>query len=396
MPKPKLIRITTVPVSLRTLLKGQHRFFSENGFEVIGVSSAGDVLDEVSQNEGIPTVAIEMSRKISPFKDLKSLWQFYRFCKKEKPDMVHSHTPKAGIVGMLGAKLAGVPVRIHTVAGLPLMETTGLKRKMLIAVEKLTYACSTGVYPNSKGLYDFILKQKLSRKDKLKIIGNGSSNGVDTQFFSTENVSAETKENLKKELGIKKEDFVFVFAGRLVSDKGINELVEAFSEVSGSKYQVAGREVKLLLVGPEERELDPLKPETLTEIEENPDIISVGYQRDVRPYYAVADALVFPSYREGFPNVVLQSGAMGLPAIVSDINGCNEIITDQKNGLIIPPKDSPALSGAMHKMIADTTLYQYLKSNARPMITARYQQQEVWNALLDEYRQLLKTNQKKS
>lgn len=396
MPKPKLIRITTVPVSLRTLLKGQHRFFSENGFEVIGVSSAGDVLDEVSQNEGIPTVAIEMSRKISPFKDLKSLWQFYRFCKKEKPDMVHSHTPKAGIVGMLGAKLAGVPVRIHTVAGLPLMETTGLKRKMLIAVEKLTYACSTGVYPNSKGLYDFILKQKLCRKDKLKIIGNGSSNGVDTQFFSTENVSAETKENLKKELGIKKEDFVFVFAGRLVSDKGINELVEAFSEVSGSKYQVAGREVKLLLVGPEERELDPLKPKTLTEIEENPDIISVGYQRDVRPYYAVADALVFPSYREGFPNVVLQSGAMGLPAIVSDINGCNEIITDQKNGLIIPPKDSPALSGAMHKMIADTTLYQYLKSNARPMITARYQQQEVWNALLTEYRQLLKTIKKGS
>lgn len=396
MPKPKLIRITTVPVSLRTLLKGQHRFFSENGFEVIGVSSAGDVLDEVSQNEGIPTVAIEMSRKISPFKDLKSLWQFYRFCKKEKPDMVHSHTPKAGIVGMLGAKLAGVPVRIHTVAGLPLMETTGLKRKMLIAVEKLTYACSTGVYPNSKGLYDFILKQKLCRKDKLKIIGNGSSNGVDTQFFSTENVSAETKEKLKKELGIKKEDFVFVFAGRLVSDKGINELVEAFSEVSGSKYQVAGREVKLLLVGPEERELDPLKPKTLTEIEENPDIISVGYQRDVRPYYAVADALVFPSYREGFPNVVLQSGAMGLPAIVSDINGCNEIITDQKNGLIIPPKDSPALSGAMHKMIADTTLYQYLKSNARPMITARYQQQEVWNALLTEYRQLLKTIKKGS
>lgn len=396
MPKPKLIRITTVPVSLRTLLKGQHRFFSENGFEVIGVSSAGDVLDEVSQNEGIPTVAIEMSRKISPFTDLKSLWQFYRFCKKEKPDMVHSHTPKAGIVGMLGAKLAGVPVRIHTVAGLPLMETTGLKRKMLIAVEKLTYACSTGVYPNSKGLYDFILKQKLCRKDKLKIIGNGSSNGVDTQFFSTENVSAETKEKLKKELGIKKEDFVFVFAGRLVSDKGINELVEAFSEVSGSKYQVAGREVKLLLVGPEERELDLLKPKTLTEIEENPDIISVGYQRDVRPYYAVADALVFPSYREGFPNVVLQSGAMGLPAIVSDINGCNEIITDQKNGLIIPPKDSPALSGAMHKMIADTTLYQYLKSNARPMITARYQQQEVWNALLTEYRQLLKTIKKGS
>ncbi len=396
MPKPKLIRITTVPVSLRTLLKGQHRFFSENGFEVIGVSSAGDVLDEVSQNEGIPTVAIEMSRKISPFKDLKSLWQFYRFCKKEKPDMVHSHTPKAGIVGMLGAKLAGVPVRIHTVAGLPLMETTGLKRKMLIAVEKLTYACSTGVYPNSKGLYDFILKQNLCRKDKLKIIGNGSSNGIDTQFFSTENVSAETKEKLKKELGIKKEDFVFVFAGRLVGDKGINELVEAFSELSGSKYQVAGREVKLLLVGPEERELDPLKPKTLTEIEENPDIISVGYQKDVRPYYAVADALVFPSYREGFPNVVLQSGAMELPAIVSDINGCNEIIEDGQNGLIIPPKDSPALFGAMQKLIADTTLYQYLKSNARPMITARYQQQEVWNALLAEYRQLLKTNQKKS
>src|SRR5690554_6784239 len=211
MTQSKLIRITTVPVSLKTLLKGQHRFMSENGFEVVGVSSKGQELEDVKNDENIRVVALEMTRTISPFSDLKSLWNFYKLCKKEKPNIVHSHTPKAGIIGMLGAKLAGVPIRLHTVAGLPLMEATGIKRKLLDFVEKLTYSSATKVYPNSKRLYDFILENKYTSTEKLKVIGQGSSNGIDTNHFSPNQIKQEQKKQLKKELNISENDFVFVF-----------------------------------------------------------------------------------------------------------------------------------------------------------------------------------------
>ena len=222
---------------------------------------------------------------------------------------------------MLASKLAGVPIRMHTVAGLPLMESSGMKRSVLNIVEKLTYYCATNVYPNSKGLKEFIIKEKLTSKNKLKILGNGSSNGIDTTHFSPNQVSGIEKRQLRKELNITKNDFVFVFVGRLVSDKGINELVEAFTEMSKTHTNS-----KLLLVGPLETHLDPLLPNTLNEIKNNEAIIYAGFQTDVRPYFATSNALVFPSYREGFPNVVMQAGAMGLPSIVTDINGCNEII----------------------------------------------------------------------
>lgn len=379
----KLIRITTVPISLKTLLKGQHRFMSENGYEVVGVSSEGKALNEVHENEGVRVVALEMTRTISLLKDIKALWGFYRLCKKEKPSMVHSHTPKAGIVGMLGAKLAGVPIRLHTVAGLPLMEAAGFKRRVLNLVEKLTYSCAKMVYPNSKGLYDFILSNRYTTKEKLKVIANGSSNGIDTSFFNPQQISLEQQSQLKAKLNISESDFVFVFTGRLVKDKGINELVSAFSNLKGHN-------AKLLLVGTFEEELDPLLPETLNDIESNNNILSVGWQSDVRPYLAIANALVFPSYREGFPNVVMQAGAMGLPSIVTDINGCNEIIIDNENGVIIPPKDENKLFEAMLSFIDNPFLVERMASNSRKLIVDRYEQRVIWEALLEEYGRLEK------
>lgn len=385
--KAKLIRITTVPLSLKVLLKGQHRFMSEH-FEVMGVSSPGKELAEVKNDEEVEVIAIEMSRKITPLKDVISLWTTYKFLKREKPEIVHTHTPKAGIIGMLAANLAGVPHRLHTVAGLPLMESTGVKRKVLELVEKLTYASANMVYPNSKGLYDYILKHNYTDAYKLKVIANGSSNGIDTSFFSPDQVSEPQKELLRKELKIKNEDFVFVFVGRLVGDKGINELVKAFSLLNKAKD--AEGHFKLLLVGSLEQELDPLSEGVLNQIKNNPDIIDVGFQKDVRTYFAISDVLAFPSYREGFPNVVMQAGAMGLPSIVSDINGCNEIIVGDQNGVIVPVKNTEKLSHAMERMKSDTEHYQKLKMNARSMIESRYEQSEVWNALLGEYKKLIK------
>lgn len=373
----KLVRITTVPISLEKLLENQLRFMAGH-YEVIAVSSDEKSLKNVAETQNARAFPLELTRKITPLKDLIALWQLYRFLKKEKPLIVHSHTPKAGTIGMLAAFLAKVPIRLHTVAGLPLLETSGKKRKLLNAVEKITYACATNVYPNSYGLKDIIIRQKFCHSDKLKVIAKGSSNGIDTDYFSPEKISGVQQSTLKKQLGIENGDFVFIFVGRIVTDKGINELINAFKRMEA-------KHIKLLLVGPIEKDLDPLEQETEATVASHRNILSVGYQSDVRPYLAISDCLVFPSYREGFPNVVMQAGAMGLPSIVSDINGCNEIIIHGENGLIIPPKSANAIYEAMIAVVNGTL---GLKDNAREMIVSRYRQDEVWEAVLNEYKSL--------
>lgn len=382
MNKKKLVRITTVPISLEKLLENQLRFMTAH-YAVTIVSSDQPHLERVAQSQGTQSHWVEMTRQITPIQDLKSVWQLYRFFQKEKPFIVHTHTPKAGIVGMLAAKLAGVPNRLHTVAGLPLLEATGIKRKVLDFVEKLTYACATQVYPNSKGLLGIILQNQYTNPEKLHIIGNGSSNGINTSHFSAAHYTQQQNQELRMELGFSDHDFIFVFVGRLVKDKGINELIAAF-EILKTKHSNA----RLLLVGDYETELDPLFPETLQKIDADPSIVHTGFMSDVRPYFAAADALVFPTYREGFPNVVLQAGAMGLPSIVTDINGCNEIIENGKNGLIIPVKNTGAILQAMQRLISDKNLYISLQNQTRESVVSRYEQKVVWEAILAEYQKL--------
>lgn len=378
----KIIRITTVPASLSILLKGQLKYMSDY-YEVIGVSSSGSQLTEVEQNEGVKTYVVEMTRTISPLKDLKSLYQLYKFIKKEKPLIVHTHTPKAGTLGMLAAKLAKVPHRLHTIAGLPLLEAKGAKRKLLNTVEKITYASATLILPNSFGLLDIVKQHKFTNENKLKVIGKGSSNGIDTEHFKKSNVSESQQEQLKSKLGISDTDFVFTFVGRLVTDKGINELIDAFNTINRTNQNI-----KLLLAGTLETELDPLNNDTLQIIESNKNIISVGWQTDVRPYFAIADALTFPSYREGFPNVVMQACAMELACIVTDINGCNEIITNYKNGLIIPPKSKDNLLAAMQFFLDNTEKTKAFSKAARPIILENYKREVIWKELLNLYKSL--------
>jgi len=382
MTNPKLIRITTVPISLEKLLEGQLHFMNDY-FEVTAISSDKERLEKYGKNEGINTFYLPLTRKITPLKDIVAVWKLYRFLKKEKPQIVHTHTPKAGIVGMLASYLTNVPNRLHTVAGLPLVETTGIKRKTLNIVEKLTYRFATKVYPNSLGLQEFIISEKFTNPSKLKIIGNGSSNGIDTSFFSKAHFSEKQIIQKKNELQIPEKDFVFVFVGRIVSDKGINELVEAFVKLQNDTPLTS--HFTLLLIGPFENDLDPLSKKTTSEIKSNPKIITTGFQEDVRIYYALGNVLVFPSYREGFPNVVLQAGAMGLPSIVSDINGCNEIIEEGKNGMIVPVKNSEVLQQKMKELIQNPELVKKMSAISRGMITEKYKREYIWNCLLDEY-----------
>ncbi|MBP6586152.1 MAG: glycosyltransferase family 4 protein [Flavobacterium sp.] len=349
-------------------------------FEVTAISSEKAYLEKIGNREGVSTHHLEMTRQITPFSDFISLVKLTFYFLKVRPDIVHSHTPKAGIVGMAAAFLARVPHRFHTVAGLPLLEETGNKRKMLDFVEKLTYLFASRVYPNSNGLKEIILQNGYCKASKLKVLANGSTNGINTTYFSNDHFSFAQKEELKARYDIQDSDFVFIFVGRLVTDKGINELIAAFK-----KLKINHPTAKLLLVGPLETELDPLLPQTLEAIENVKQIKAVGYQQDVRLFFAISHCLVFPSYREGFPNVVMQAGAMELPSIVSNINGCNEIIVPHQNGVIIPTKDEKTLLEVMIELMENKAYYAQLRENSRPMIVNRYEQQVVWQAILKEY-----------
>ena len=378
----KLIRITTVPLSLEKLLENQPHFFSSY-FDITLVSSDENSLSRIASEQGVKCFPLDMTRKITPLQDLRCLVQLVRFFRKEQPHFVHSHTPKAGIIGMLAAYIARVPVRMHTVAGMPLMEATGFKRRILNLVERITYFCATRVYPNSKGLQDFIIQSTFCKATKLKVLGSGSSNGIDTSYFDPDQVSENQKETLKKELHIKSTDYVYCFVGRLVKDKGIDELIQAFAAISDKN-----KAAKLILVGHTEADLDPLLPETLRSLEFNENIIEVGFQNDVRPYLSIAHVFTFPSYREGFPNVVLQANAMGIPCIVSDINGCNEIISSGDNGLIIPSKNSSILQEKMELISTDPNQIKLNKTEIRAFIKTKFERKVFWQLLLDEYKAL--------
>ena len=373
----KLIRTSTIPASLENLLKGQLKMLSKY-YNVLAVSSPGDDMETIEEREGVRAIAIPMERRISLIKDFISLIRLIVLFAKERPDMVHSITPKAGLLSMLAAWITRVPVRMHTFTGLVFPTATGKMQKLLIAMDRLTCFCATHINPEGEGVKRDLVNYNITSKP-LHIIANGNVNGIDLEYFD------KTPEVVEKACSYKKEGtFTFCFVGRMVRDKGINELVHSFLRL----YQKDER-VRLLLVGPFEKELDPVLPEVEEHILHHPGICYMGYQNDVRPFLVASDALVFPSYREGFPNVVIQAGAMGLPAIVTDINGCNEIVLPDLNGVIIPSKDEQALYESMKYFASHPVEVERMAANARPLIASRYEQRIVWNALLDEYKSII-------
>lgn len=373
----KLFRISTIPNSLAGLLKGQLRMLNKH-YEVVAVSSPGKAMAVLREREGVRTIEVPMERRISLVKDFISLLRMIRVFAKERPYMIHSITPKAGMISMLAGWITRVPIRMHTFTGLVFPTATGFKKKLLIAMDRLTCACATHIIPEGEGVKRDLMTYRITKKP-LRVIANGNVNGVDLTYFNR------TDEVMKQAAAYRQEKcFTFCFVGRMVRDKGINELVSAFIRLH-QQYPQA----RLLLVGPFEKELDPLLPETEKAIQEHPAIRFVGLQPDVRPFLTASDALVFPSYREGFPNVVLQAGAMGLPSIVTNINGCNEIIRPNENGMIIPPKDEEALYQAMENFLLHPEEVQRMAQKARPLIASRYDQKIVWEALLKEYKRII-------
>lgn len=371
----KLIIITTVPMSLATLVKGQAKYLSSY-FDVKLVTSFSEKIQEISKAEGVELKSIDMTRQITIIKDLKALIELYKYFKNQKPDIVYTFTPKAGLLGMMASFLSRVPVRIHNVVGMPLMEATGKKFILLKFIERLTYLFSTNLFCNSFGLKKFI-NENLTKKD-VKVIAQGSINGVDTEFFKNTKTLDE-KELIRDKFKIDKKDFVITFVGRIVKDKGINELIEAFVNLSKKHNNL-----KLLLVGDYEEHLNPIKKENKILIDSLDSIITVGFQNDIRDFLSITDLFVLPSYREGLPNSLIEAGSFGIPLLATNINGCNEIIDDCITGILVEKKSAKKLEEAIDKLLEDKELYNSIKLKVRDRIIEKYEQKYFWNELKNE------------
>lgn len=379
--KIKIIRATTVPISMVTFCKGILRELSEK-YEVVAISSPGESLERVAERECVRSIAVPMERLISLWRDIYSLIKLISVFRKEKPTMVHSMTPKAGLLCMIAGKLTGVPVRVHTFTGLVWPTSTGLKREILKMTDKITCACATHIIPEGEGVKSDLLSGNITKKP-LNVLGFGNVMGVDMKRFSRR---PEVMEIVEQKSLRSPNRFTFLTIGRIVRAKGINEMVTAFQ-----KLQVVDPNVRLILVGDYEDDLDPISDDTRIAIRDNNGIEAVGRKTgdELLAYYAAADCYVSASYREGFPNTVLEAGAMGLPSIVTDINGSREIIRNGENGIIIPSKNAEALFLAMKEMMTNHSAREMMVSNARKMIADRFEQGFVRKCLYDFYDEVL-------
>lgn len=373
-----MIIATTIPLSLM-FFRGQVGVLKEV-FDVELLSSPGPRLDAIAKEEQVKVHAIPIQREISLMADLKSLVKLIQLFRGLKPFVVHGNTPKGGLLTMIAAWVTSVPNRIYYLHGLRYEGTVGWKRKLLMTMERISCRCATQVFSVSQGVRKTLIDDRICQKE-IHLIWNGSVNGINTSYFDP---ALQDVATFREEYDIQKECIVFGFVGRLAGDKGINELVAAFSAI-----HEMNENTKLLLVGMFEEDLDPLQPETIVQIKKHPAIIHAGFQKDIRPFLKLMSVFTFPSYREGFGVSIMEAQAMGVPVISTNITGCNEIITDGQNGLLIPPRSLDALTNAMKILMEDHKMRSMMAAAARPAMKTKYEQQKVWGETLNAYKQLV-------
>lgn len=391
-------------MSLAIFCKGFLRELQAEGYEVIAAAARDDYFDEFARTEGVPVVEVKMSRQISLLSDIRSLWVLYRLFRKERPDMVHSMTPKAGLLSMIAACMAGVPIRIHTFTGLVWPTASGVKRLILKTTDRITCLCATHIVPEGEGVKRDMIAGKITRKP-LRVLGYGNVRGVDMEHYKPSRPK-------DKKSG---DGTTFLFVGRLVKDKGVEELIDVWTKACGEStthslhtydnvpissarctdknLELGDGKNRLILVGPKE-EQDKLSAITEQLIDTREDIEWVGYQADVRPWMERADVLVLPSHREGFPNVLLEAGAMEMPCVSTAVNGADEILT-AATGIVVKIGDKEALLQAMKWMADNPEKREAMGGNARKRVEERWSQNYVRKCLKDYYKErLVKMNKK--
>lgn len=382
----KLVWVTTVAQSM-ILFRGQLNYMSRY-FDLTFVSSNEESPTELINEgliEGIHVYEIPMKREISLFKDINSLLAFISYFLKVKPDAVHGNTPKGALLSMIAAKLIGVRTRIYMCHGLRYQGCTGIKKKILVLMERLTCFCATHVLCVSEGVKDALGNDGICSTKKSLVIGSGSCNGINTNLFDASIYSIEERNKLRSQYGISEDEFLFIYMGRIVKDKGVNEMINAFT-----CYRKENPQIRLMILGAFEDELNPVETYTAEVIRGNKEgIVYCGKQSDVKPFLAASQCLLLPSYREGFGLVLMEAGSMGVPVISSDIIGCNNVVDTMENGLLMEPKNANNLYEKMKLMVEDKVLYHNYCNTTRISIEKRFEQNMLWSKFLEFYKNIV-------
>jgi glycosyltransferase involved in cell wall biosynthesis len=361
------------------LLRGQLSFFRKQGFRVILVSSPGNEAQIAASCEGVEHIAIPMKREISPFHDLLSLWYFLRLVRRVQPDIVNAGTPKASLIALSAAWLCGVKHRYFTLRGLRSDSLKGFTRLLVRWTEKLTSSLATRIICISPSLLEHAESHKIVPLGKGLVLRKGSSNGVQLDRFTLTPENFQVSQQLRENLGIPRDAFVVGFVGRIVKDKGLCDLLEAFQELEASHPNTY-----LVVVGRRENG-DPLPGSCRQALEKNAKVVEIGYRLDLENIYPMMDVVVLPSYREGFGNVLLEASAMGLPVIASDIPGCRDAVVHGETGFLVPPKQPEKLAATLGALISDEALRKRLGRQGRQRAVKDFAPEQIWRALLALY-----------
>lgn len=379
--KPKLVYIVTVPLSALTLLPGQLRYMQEHGLEVVLITSPGSELEAVVAAEGVEIVKVPMRRNISPLHDLVSFWKLFKVLRELKPDLVNAGTPKAGLLGMLAAKIARVPIRVYTLWGLRFETLEGPKRFVTSLSERLASACADQVVSVSESLRRVYVDSGLVAASKITVLGKGSINGVNVERFLPTEENLRRSEALRQRLSIPEDAPVIGFVGRHTRDKGVVELFDAFRKV----LRVLP-DARLLLVGRSEKE-DPVPQHYVQQLKSHRQVVITGFVPDTAPYYHLMDVLAFPSYREGFPNVMLEAGAAEVPVVGYQVTGMVDAVADGVTGLLVPPRGTGTLGESLIKLLKDDALRSKMGKAARSRVSQYFTNERVWEGWLGFYRE---------
>lgn len=379
----RLVHVVTVPESF-VFLRGQVRHMHARGFRVTGVSSAGPYQAAFAREEPVELLTVEMPRRITPLHDLGAVSRLARAIRRIRPHIVHAHTPKGGLLGMLAARVAGVPVRVYHMRGLPFMTATGGRRRLLVATERVACALADRVICVSHTVREAAVAHGLCAPGKIVTLAGGSGNGVDaTGRYAPRADDAARRASVRRAWGVPADAPVILFVGRLVIDKGVQELAAAWARV-----REAHPDAHLVLAGPEEAQ-NAVPSSVLDALRGDARVHLLGHLAEPRDAYVAADVVALPTYREGFPNVLLEAAAMRLPVVSTRVPGCVDAVVDEVTGLLVPARDARALADALTRYLDDPALGAAHGAAARARVLRDFDQRRIWEALHGEYLALL-------
>ena len=379
--KPRVAHVTTVDLSLRYLLLNQMKRIQEAGYEVCGISTAGPDVPML-EAAGIPHFAVPMSRRITPVADLRALWALVRIMRRERFDVVHTHTPKASLLGQLAARAVGVPVVANTIHGFYFHDgMEPLPRRFYVWMERIAAKCSDTILSQNREDIEMAVVEGIATPEQVKWLGNG----IDVKRFDRTRLRESALDALRAEIGLDSKAPVVGFVGRLVEEKGILDLLQAAKAVLR-----AVPSAQFLVVGPyDDEKPDGLRPDVAERYGVAESCRFVGMRNDMPELYALMDVLVLPSYREGFPRAPMEASAMKVPTVASDIRGCREAVEHEVNGLLLPVGDVDALAQALIALLNDGELRARMGGAGRRIAEERFDEQKVFDRVLDEYETLL-------